>query len=116
MSLLDHPDAQALLADATLTPEAVEGCQGRLTAFLQRYLPRSYRVEHRAHAGTVIHGLLSGLERQTCEPIASPAGLHRKTIQTFVGSGAGEDAAVIDALRDHVRDEVGDPRAIAIAN
>jgi SRSO17 transposase len=114
MSLLDHPDAQALLADATLTPEAVEGCQDRLTAFLQRYLPRFYRVEHRAHASTVIHGLLSGLERKTCEPIASQAGLHRKTIQTFVGSGAWEDDAVIDGLRDHVRDELADPQAIAI--
>ena len=71
MSLLDHPDAQALLADATLTPEAVAGCQDRLTAFLQRYLPRFYRVEHHAHAATVLCGLLSGLERKTCEPIAS---------------------------------------------
>ena len=79
MSLLDHPDAQVLLADAALTPEAVEGCQDHLAAFLQRYLPRFYRVEHRAHAGTVIHGLLSGLQRKTCEPIAYQAGLHRKT-------------------------------------
>jgi hypothetical protein len=84
---LDHPDAQALLADAPLTPEAVAGCQGRLSASLQRYLPRSYRVEHHAHAATVIRGLLSGLGRETCEPIASQAGLHRKAIQTFVGSG-----------------------------
>jgi SRSO17 transposase len=114
MSLLDHPDAQALLADATLTPEAVIGCQGRLTAFLQRYLPRFYRVEQRAHAGTVIRGLLSGLERKTCEPIASQAGLHRKTIQTFVGQGAWDDEAVIAALRDHIRDELADPRAIVI--
>ena len=43
MSLLDHPDAQALLADAVLTPDAVRGCQDRLTAFLARYLPRFYR-------------------------------------------------------------------------
>ena len=114
MSLLDHPDAQALLADASLTPDAVAGCQDRLTAFLQRYLPRFYRVEHHAHAGTVIRGLLSGLERKTCEPIASQAGLHRKTIQTFVGSGAWDDDAVIDELRTHVRDELADPRAITI--
>src|SRR3982751_1567831 len=79
MSLLDHPDAQALLADATLTPETVEGCQERLTVFLQRYLPRFSRVEHRAHATTVLRGFLSGLERKTCEPIADQAGLHRKT-------------------------------------
>jgi hypothetical protein len=43
MSLLDHPDAQALPADATLTPAAVAGCRGRLTAFLRRSLPRFYR-------------------------------------------------------------------------
>ena len=31
MSLLEHPDAQALLADAVVTPEQVRGCQDRLT-------------------------------------------------------------------------------------
>lgn len=45
MSLLDHPDAKALLADAVLTPDQVRGCQGRLTSFLGRYLPRFYRAE-----------------------------------------------------------------------
>jgi SRSO17 transposase len=114
MSLLDHPDAQALLADATLTPEAVEGCRARLTAFLQRYLPRFYRVEQRAHAATVIHGLLSGLERKTCEPIASRAGLHRKTIQTFVGAGAWDDEAVMTELRQHVREELAEPGGVVV--
>ncbi len=114
MSLLDHPDAQALLADATLTPEAVEGCQDRLTAFLQRYLPHFYRSEHRSHASTVIHGLLSGLERKTCEPIASQAGLHRKTIQTFVGSGAWDDEAVMTELRRHVREELAEPDGVVV--
>src|SRR3954449_2923959 len=114
MSLLDHPEARALLADATLTPEAVEGCQGRLIAFLQRYLPRFYRVEQRAHATTVIHGLLSGLERKTCEPIASQAGLHRKTIQTFVGAGAWDDEAVMTELRQHVREVLAEPDGVVV--
>ena len=35
MSILDHPDAQTLLTDAVVTPEQVQGCQGRLDAFLQ---------------------------------------------------------------------------------
>ena len=34
MALLDHPDAQALLNDATLTPETVRGCRDRLRWFL----------------------------------------------------------------------------------
>jgi SRSO17 transposase len=114
MSLLDHPEAQALLADAILTPEAVEGCQGRLTAFLQRYLPQFYRIEHRGHATTVIRGLLSGLERKTCEPIASQAGLHRKTIQTFVGSGAWDDEAVMGELRQHVREALAEPDGVVV--
>ncbi|HMB07548.1 MAG TPA: hypothetical protein VKP69_27935, partial [Isosphaeraceae bacterium] len=77
-------DAQALLADAVVTPDQVRGCQDRLTAFLRRYLPRFYRVEQRTNAALVIRGLLSGLQRKTCEPIAVEAGVHRKPIQFFV--------------------------------
>jgi SRSO17 transposase len=114
MSLLDHPDAQALLADATLSPAAVDGGRDRLTGFLRRYLPHFDRLEQRAHAGTVLRGLLSGLERKTCEPIASQAGLHRKTIPTFVGQGAWDDDTVLAEWREHVRDELADPQAIVI--
>ena len=114
MSLLDHPDAQALLADAVLTPEAVRGCQDRLTDFLQRYLPRFQRLEQRHNATLVIRGLLSGLQRKTCEPIAVEAGVHRKPIQFFVGAGKWDDEAVMAELRRHVREELADPGAILI--
>ena len=36
MSLLDHPEAQALLDDATVSPDSVRDCSDRLTTFLQR--------------------------------------------------------------------------------
>ena len=114
MSLLDHPDAQALLADATVTPEQVRGCQDRLTAFLQRYLHRFYRAEQRVNATLVIHGLISGLERKTCEPIAVAAGVPRKPVQFFVGAGQWDDEAVMAQLRRHVRDELGDDQAILV--
>ena len=61
MSLLEHPEAQALLSDAVVTPDTVRGCADRLTGFLQRYLPKFYRVEHRHNATLVIRGLISGL-------------------------------------------------------
>jgi SRSO17 transposase len=112
MSLLDHPDAQALLADAVLTPESVRGCQDRLTGFLQRSLPRFRRVEPRDNATLVIRGLLSGLPRKTCEPIAVEAGVHRKPIQSFVGSGKWDDEGVMAEFRRHVREELADDRAI----
>ena len=114
MSLLEHPDAQALLADAVVTPEQVRSCQDRITTFLQRYLPRFYRVEQRAHATLVIRGLLSGLQRKTCEPIAVEAGVHRKPVQNFVGSGAWDDEAVMTELRGHVRETLGHPDAVLI--
>ena len=64
MSLLDHPEAQALLNDAEVSPKTVKGCADRLIEFLQRYLPKFYRVEQRDNATLVIRGLISGLERQ----------------------------------------------------
>jgi SRSO17 transposase len=114
MSLLDHPDAQALLADAAVTPDQVRGCQDRLTTFLQRYLPRFYRAEQRANATLVIRGLLSGLQRKTCEPIAVEAGVPRKPIQFFVGAGKWDDEAVMAELRRDVREAVGDEQAILV--
>ena len=71
MSLLDHPEAQAILADAVVTPDAVEGQSDRLTSFLQRYLPKFYRVEQRATAALVIRGRLGGLDARP--PSRSPS-------------------------------------------
>src|SRR3954447_16056748 len=114
MSPLGHPDARALLADAVVTPEQVQGCQDRITAFLERYLPRFYRAEQRAHATLVIRGLLSGLQRKTCEPIAVEAGVHRKPIQSFVGAGKWDDEAVMAEVRRDVRETLGDEQAILV--
>lgn len=72
--------------DATVTPEAVRACTDRLTSFLQRHPPHFYRAEQRRNATLVVRGLISGLERKTCEPIAV-WGLPRKPIQLFVGAG-----------------------------
>ena len=114
MSLLGHPEAQALLNDATLTPVSVRSCADRLTGFLQRYLPKLYHVEQRRNATLVIRGLLSGLERKTCEPIAIQAGLPRKPIQFFVGAGKWDDEAVMSELRTHVRAELADPEGVVV--
>jgi SRSO17 transposase len=114
MSLLDHPDARALLADAALTPEAVRGCRDRLTAFLGRYLPCFRRAEQRTNAALVIRGLLSGLHRKTCEPIAVQAGAHRKPIQFLVGAGRWDDEAVMAELRVHIREELADDQAVIV--
>src|SRR4030042_1076399 len=108
-SLLEDPQARALLADAEVTAGQVRGCRQRLEHFLKRDLPCFYRKEQRQNARNVNGGLLSGLERKTAEPIAREHGVPRKPIQFFVGSGLWDDQAVMAELRRHVGEGMADP-------
>jgi len=114
MSLLDHPTAQALLADAEVSPADVTGCRRRLEFFLQRYLPRFYRVEQHELARVVLQGKLSDLQRKTSEPIAAQAGRPRKPVQHFVGAGCWDDEGVMAELRQHVAEELADDEAVLV--
>lgn len=116
MSLLEHPKAQALLADAEVGPAAVRGCRQRLQQFLRRYLPKFYREEQRALAEVVLHGKLSQLERKTSEPIAYQAGRQRKPVQNFVGAGAWDDEAVMTELRQQVAQERSHDDGVAVVD
>jgi SRSO17 transposase len=114
MSLLEHPTAQALLAETEVSAEAVAGCRRRLEAFLQRYLPRFYRVEQHDLARVVLQGKLSNLQRKTSEPIAYQAGRQRKPVQHFVGAGSWDDDGVMAELRQHVAEELADDEAVFV--
>lgn len=114
MDILEHPDAQALLADADLSAAAVRSCAEHLEAFVQRYLPRFPRSEHRRHAQTLLRGKLTALQRKTTEPIATQAGQKRRPLQLFVGAGGWDDTAVLDELRGHVAAELADADAVFV--
>src|SRR5947209_5459343 len=113
-SLLDHPEAQALLADAEVSADAVRGCRDRLQRFLQRYLPLFYRHEQRELAEVVLQGRLSNLQRKTSEPIAYLADRARKPVQHFVGAGCWDDEAVMAELRREVAEVLADPEAVLV--
>ena len=114
MSLLESAEAQALLDETLVHPQTLRSCQQRLTAFLARYLPLFYRVEQAQNAVCVIEGLLSNLERKTCEPIARQHGVQRKPIQFFVGSGKWNDEAVMREMRAHAVEEFGDANGVLV--
>lgn len=114
MSLLEHPTAQALLADAEVSADDVRGCARRLERFLQRYLPCFYRQEQRELAQVVLEGKFSHLQRKTCEPIAYRANRPRKPLQNFVGAGAWDDEAVMAQLRRHVAEAFADADAVLV--
>ena len=113
-TILEHPQAQALLEQTDVAPDDLRPCGRRLTAFVQRYLPRFYRVEQRRHADTLLRGKLSGLQRKTTEPIATQAQQKRRPLQQFVGAGAWDDHAVLSELRGHAREELADRRAVLV--
>jgi SRSO17 transposase len=114
VSLLNTPTAKTLLDEATLSADDVASCEGRLAAFLERYLPLFYRKEQRENAGVVIRGLLSNLERKTCEPVAYREGRERKPIQFFVGRGLWDDDKVMGELRRHVAEDLADPEGVIV--
>jgi SRSO17 transposase len=114
MSLLDLPEAQALLADAEVSANQVAACRRHLQSFLQRYLPLFYRVEQHELALVVLQGKLSSLQRKTSEPIAYRAGRQRKPVQHFVGAGCWDDERVMVELRQHVGEELGDADAVLV--
>ncbi len=114
MSLLDQPEAQALLADAEVSAGDVRGCRDHLTRFLNRYLPLFYRQEQRWYAAVFVRGLLSGLERKSVETIADQADIPRKDLQYFVGCGAWDDEEVMAELRRHVRAELADNDGVIV--
>ena len=114
MTILEHPQAQALLEDTILSAAAVRSCGDALAAFAGRYLPLFHRSEQRGHALTLLRGKLTGLQRKTTEPIATQAGQHRRNLQQFVGEGAWDDDRVRAALRRHVAAELADPDAVFV--
>lgn len=112
MSLLDQAQAQELLQDATVSPQAVRACAERLTEFLGRYLPLFYRKEQRELLHLAVEGRLSGLERKTSEPIARQADRPRRGLQRFVGEGNWDDETVTAELRQQVSEELADPNGV----
>jgi SRSO17 transposase len=114
MSLLETPAALALLDEAVVPLEAVQGGLDRLARFLERYLPGFFRVEQRDLARVVLEGRLGNLERKTAEPIARQAGRPRKPVQHFVGAGAWDDDGLLVQLRQHVAEAWADDDGVLI--
>src|SRR5262245_28346531 len=114
MDILDHPEAQARLRDAEVSPATVRACLDHLTRFAQRYLPLLHRTEQRGHALTLLQGKLTTLQRKTTEPIATQAGQKRRPLQLFVGAGGWQDRPLLDELRYHVCEELADREAVFV--
>jgi len=112
MTILEHPEAQAILGDAILTVEQVEEIGKRIEPFLQRYLPLFKRSEQRTNAQHILEGKLSSLSRKTAEPIAHHIGVRREVLQDFLGVSPWDDPLILGEIRQHVSEVWNDPNGV----
>src|SRR5436190_16863909 len=67
-----------------MTDQELRALGPALADHLDRYLFCCAYTQTFAHLGTYVRGLLSDLERKTCEPIALKAGTPVRTLQEFL--------------------------------
>src|SRR6266851_5743765 len=128
-TILEHPQAQELLEQATVSADAVARCSRDLTAFLGRYLPLFYRDEQRAHAteeladpqGVLVldnHGVPKkgddscGVGRQWCGRLGK---VDNCQVGVFLGYASRRGKALLDARLYLPKEWAEDPQRRAAA-
>jgi SRSO17 transposase len=91
--------------------------QTEFSAVLDRIAPRFARYEPLRHAGALMAGMVSGLDRKNCWTIAEHRGASTPDgLQHLLARASWDADAVRDDLRDYVIDAFGDPGAILVVD
>src|SRR5262245_16373396 len=85
-----------------MTEKQIEALGPALADFLEQFLFCCGYTQTFAHLGVYCRGLLSNLERKTCEPIAVAAGIPVRTRQEFMRDHDWNEDKVRDLLQRHV--------------
>jgi SRSO17 transposase len=84
---------------------------------IDRIAPRFARYEPLRHAGELMAGMVSGLDRKNCWTIAEHRGaVSPDGLQHLLSRAKWDADAVRDDLRDYVIDAFGDPDAILVVD
>jgi SRSO17 transposase len=91
--------------------------QAEFSAVLDRIAPRFARYEPLRHAGELMAGMVSGLDRKNCWTIAEHRGaITPDGLQHLLARASWGADDVRDDLRDYVVDAFGDPGAILVVD
>jgi SRSO17 transposase len=91
--------------------------QAEFSAVLDRIAPRFARYEPLRHAGELMAGMVSGLDRKNCWTIAEHRGaITPDGLQHLLARASWDADDVRDDLRDYVVDAFGDPGAILVVD
>src|SRR5947209_9323302 len=92
-----------------MTDKELRGLGPALADYLDRYLFCCAYTQTFAHLNTYVRGLLSDLERKTCEPIALKAGTPVRSLQEFLRDHLWDFARVRDLLGQHTAELLQKP-------
>jgi SRSO17 transposase len=91
--------------------------QTEFSAVIDRIAPRFARYEPLRHAGELMAGMISGLDRKNCWTIAEHRGdATPDGLQHLLSRAKWDADAVRDDLRDYVIDAFGDPGAVLVVD
>lgn len=97
--------------------KSLRSLKPELDVFLSRYLPHFGRDENRAHARTLMQGLLAGGDRRNVENMAETIdGGVVRTLQKFIAQGVWDDREVLGELQRHAVEVLGDDDAVLIVD
>jgi SRSO17 transposase len=109
---VNTPEHAAVAAVNSVDPHR---WQAEFSAVLDRIAPRFTRYEPLRHAGELMAGMVSGLDRKNCWSIAEHRGnATPDSLQHLLSRAKWDADAVRDDLRDYVIDAFGDPGATLI--
>src|SRR5262249_53325439 len=85
-----------------MTPEQIECLGPAFADYLQQFLFCCAHTQTFDLLGVYCRGLLSDLQRKTCEPIALSAGVAVRTLQQFLKHSCWSFSQTRDLLQQHV--------------
>jgi SRSO17 transposase len=103
-----------LMADAEVTPEALEGVLDRLEAFVRPFAASLEYAAQRGHLEEYVAGLVSNVKRKNIETIAYLHEQDRQPLQKFIGQNPWKWQPVIGELARQIGVALGDADGVLV--
>lgn len=104
----------ALLEDAQMEAETLEGIPERLAEFVEPFTQSILQAKQRRRAAEFVGGLISDVERKNAESIAYRHDQERKEMQYFLGESKWDHQPLLGELAAQVGRQLGRPEGVIV--
>jgi len=105
---------EELMADAEVTPEALDGVLDRLEDFVRPFAASLEHAAQRSHLGEYVAGLVSNVKRKNIETIAYLHEHDRQPLQKFIGQKPWAWRPVIGELARQIGAALGEADGVLV--